>query len=163
MLWNFKMIYCTDDCNSCLKAIHMKMVVGQPCATSCCQIRIYWYLLQQFSKKFSNVNHSLLTLCLTTTFPGELWSGTSFQLVLYVFQIWTSRLVGLIKNTGIPHILESPGILSLNFQGPGRNVWSMKWRLPGQRKLGEKLCRKTVRHVSWTGRMPWIIIDEGSR
>jgi len=24
------------------------------------------------------------------------------------------------------------------------------------------LCKKTVRHVNWTGRMSWIIIDEGS-
>jgi len=32
-----------------------------------------------------------------------------------------------------------------------RNVWSMKWRVPGQevdqRKLGERLWKKTVKHV----------------
>jgi len=47
-----------------------------------------------------------------------------------------------------------------------RNVWSMKWRVPGQevdqRKLGERLWKKTVRHVYWTGRMPWIVLaDKG--
>ena len=48
-----------------------------------------------------------------------------------------------------------------------RNVWSMKWRVPGQevgqRKFGDRLWKKTYRHVNWTGRMPWIIIDGGSR
>jgi len=48
-----------------------------------------------------------------------------------------------------------------------RNVWNMKWRVPNQevnqRKLGERLWKKTVRHINWTGRMPWIIIDGGSR
>jgi len=47
-----------------------------------------------------------------------------------------------------------------------RNVWSMKLRVPGQevdqRKLGERLW-KSVRHINWTGRMPWIVIDWGSR
>jgi len=47
------------------------------------------------------------------------------------------------------------------------NVWSMKWTVPGQevdqRKLGETLWKKTVRHVDWTGRMPWIILDGWSR
>jgi len=32
-----------------------------------------------------------------------------------------------------------------------RNVWSMKWRVPGQevdqRKLGDRLWKKTVEHV----------------
>jgi len=45
-----------------------------------------------------------------------------------------------------------------------RNVWSMKWRAPDQevdqRGLGERLCKKTVRHVNWTGRMLWIVVDE---
>jgi len=44
-----------------------------------------------------------------------------------------------------------------------RNVWSMKWRVPGQevdqRKLEERLWKKTVRHMNSTGRMPWIVID----
>jgi len=48
-----------------------------------------------------------------------------------------------------------------------RNVWSMKLRVPGQevdpRKLGERLWKKTVRHVNWTGRMPWIVMYGGSR
>jgi len=48
-----------------------------------------------------------------------------------------------------------------------RNVWSMKWRLSGeevdQRKLGERLWKKTVRHVDWTGRMPWIVVHGWSR
>jgi len=48
-----------------------------------------------------------------------------------------------------------------------RNVWTIKWRVPGhevdQRKLGERLWRKTVRHINWTERMPWIVIDGGSR
>jgi len=33
-----------------------------------------------------------------------------------------------------------------------KNVWSMKWRVPGQevdqRKLGQILWKKTVRHVN---------------
>ena len=44
-----------------------------------------------------------------------------------------------------------------------RNVWSMKWRVPGQevgqRKLGERLWKKTVKHVDWIGRMPRIEVD----
>jgi len=44
-----------------------------------------------------------------------------------------------------------------------RNVWSMKRRVPGQevdqRKLGQRLWKKTVKHVNWSGRMLWIIID----
>ena len=32
-----------------------------------------------------------------------------------------------------------------------------------QRKLGQRLCKKTVRCVNRTGRMPWIVIDGGSR
>ena len=28
--------------------------------------------------------------------------------------------------------------------------------------IGHRLCKKTVSHVNWTGRMPWIIIDGGS-
>ena len=43
-----------------------------------------------------------------------------------------------------------------------RNVWSMKWRVPGQevdqRKLGERLWKKTVKYVDWIGRMPWIVV-----
>ena len=48
-----------------------------------------------------------------------------------------------------------------------RNVWSMKWPVPGQevdqRKLGEKLWKKTVEHVDWIQRMPWIVVDGESR
>jgi len=48
-----------------------------------------------------------------------------------------------------------------------RNVWSMKWRVPDQRvdhrKLEDRLWKNTVRHINWTERMPWIIIDGGSR
>jgi len=48
-----------------------------------------------------------------------------------------------------------------------RNIWSMKWRVPGQqvgqRKLGERLWKRTVRRVDWTGRMPSIIVDGWSR
>jgi len=43
----------------------------------------------------------------------------------------------------------------------------MKWRVPGQevdqRKLGERLWKKTVEHVDWIGRMPWIVVDGESR
>jgi len=46
-------------------------------------------------------------------------------------------------------------------------VWSMKWRVPGQevdqRHLGERLWKKTVRHVNSTGRMPWTILDEADK
>ena len=44
-----------------------------------------------------------------------------------------------------------------------RNVWSMKWRAPGQEvdqtKLGERLWKKTVEHVDWIRRMPWFVVD----
>jgi len=40
-------------------------------------------------------------------------------------------------------------------------------RVPGQevdqRKLGQRLCRKTVMQVNCIGRMPWIVTDERSR
>jgi len=40
-------------------------------------------------------------------------------------------------------------------------------QVPGQavdqRKLGERLWKKTVRHLNWSGKMPWIVIDGGSR
>ena len=43
----------------------------------------------------------------------------------------------------------------------------MKWREPGQevdqRKLGERLWKKTVEHVDWIRRMPWIVVDGESR
>ena len=32
-----------------------------------------------------------------------------------------------------------------------------------QRKLGERLWKKTVRHINLTEKMPWIVIDGGSR
>ena len=32
-----------------------------------------------------------------------------------------------------------------------------------QRKLGERLWKKTVKHVDWIERMPWIVVDGGSR
>jgi len=39
----------------------------------------------------------------------------------------------------------------------------MKWRVAGQevdqRKLGERLWKKTVEHVDWIRRMPWIVVD----
>jgi len=31
-----------------------------------------------------------------------------------------------------------------------------------QRGLGERLCKKTVEHVNWTGWMPRIVVDGGS-
>jgi len=33
------------------------------------------------------------------------------------------------------------------------------WSGGCQRKLGERLWKKTVRHVNWTRRMSWIIVD----
>jgi len=40
----------------------------------------------------------------------------------------------------------------------------MKWRVPDQevyeRRLGQRLCRKTVRHLNCTERMSWIAVDE---
>ena len=48
-----------------------------------------------------------------------------------------------------------------------KKCMNMKWRVPGQevdlRKLGKRLWRKTARDVNLTERMPWIIIDGGSR
>jgi len=42
----------------------------------------------------------------------------------------------------------------------------MKWMMPDheldQKGLGQRLCKKTVMHVYWTGRMLWIIVDGGS-
>jgi len=40
-----------------------------------------------------------------------------------------------------------------------RNVWSMTWMVPDQevneRKLRQRLYKKTARHVNSTGRIPW--------
>jgi len=44
-----------------------------------------------------------------------------------------------------------------------RNVWNMSWRAPDQevdqRWHGERLCKKIAKHVIWTGRMLWIVVD----
>jgi len=44
----------------------------------------------------------------------------------------------------------------------------MEYEVEGARSRGrpkktwrERFCKKTVRHVNWTGRMPWIVIDGG--
>jgi len=43
----------------------------------------------------------------------------------------------------------------------------MKGKVPdqevGQRTRGERLCKITVRHLNWTWRMSWIVIDGESR
>jgi len=42
-----------------------------------------------------------------------------------------------------------------------------QWKVPGQaadqRKLAQRLWKKTVRHTNWTGKRPWIVIDGESR
>jgi len=46
------------------------------------------------------------------------------------------------------------------------NVWlgeEMYGQEVDQRKLGERLWKKTVEHVDWIQRMPWIIVDGESR
>ena len=47
-----------------------------------------------------------------------------------------------------------------------RNVWSMKCRVSGQevdqRKLGQ-IVEKDCQACKWTEKMPWIVIDGGSR
>jgi len=44
-----------------------------------------------------------------------------------------------------------------------KNVWSMKRRIPDlvvdQRGLGERLCKKTVKHINCTKWMLWIVVD----
>ena len=44
-----------------------------------------------------------------------------------------------------------------------RNVWNMRWRAPhqeaDQRGHGKRLCKKIAKHVIWTGRMRWIVVD----
>jgi len=44
-----------------------------------------------------------------------------------------------------------------------RNIWNMRWRAPDQevdqRGYGERLCKKTAKHVIWTGKMLWIMVD----
>jgi len=37
-------------------------------------------------------------------------------------------------------------------------VWSGEFQID-QRGPGERWCKKTVKHVNWTGRMMWIIVD----
>jgi len=48
-----------------------------------------------------------------------------------------------------------------------RNVWSIKWRVLGQevdqRKLAERLWKKTVEHVDWIRRMPCVVVNGESR
>ena len=75
---------------------------------------------------------------------------------------WTSAYIAL-QNVTLLHLnmLKSRFLSTTdNWWMTGwRNVWSMKWRVPDQeadrRGLGERLCKKTVGHVHWTGRMPW--------
>jgi len=47
------------------------------------------------------------------------------------------------------HVLQKKTIIGW------KNVWSMKWRVPNQevdqRRLGERLCKNTVKYVNWTG------------
>jgi len=47
-----------------------------------------------------------------------------------------------------------------------RGVWNMRWRSPDQevdqRRHGERLCIKIAKHVTWMGRMLWIIVDARS-
>jgi len=42
-------------------------------------------------------------------------------------------------------------------------IWNMRWRAPDQevdqRGRGKRLCRKIVKHVIWTRRMLWIVVD----
>ena len=44
-----------------------------------------------------------------------------------------------------------------------RNVWNMRWRAPDQevdqRGHGKGLCKKIAKHVIWTRRMLWIMVD----
>ena len=44
-----------------------------------------------------------------------------------------------------------------------KKVWNMRWRAPDQeidqRGRGERLCKKIARHVIWTERMLWIVVD----
>ena len=44
-----------------------------------------------------------------------------------------------------------------------RDVWNMRWRTPDkevdQRGHGERLCKKIAKHVIWTTRMLWIVVD----
>jgi len=49
----------------------------------------------------------------------------------------------------------------------GEEIMEYEVMVPGQevdqRKLGERLWKKTVRHINWTERMPWIVIGGGTR
>jgi len=44
-----------------------------------------------------------------------------------------------------------------------RNIWNMRWRAPDQevyqRGHGKRLCKKIAKHVIWTRRMLWIVVD----
>jgi len=44
-----------------------------------------------------------------------------------------------------------------------RNVWNMRWRAPDQevdqRGHGKRLCKKIDKHVIWTRKMLWIVVD----
>jgi len=40
-----------------------------------------------------------------------------------------------------------------------RNVWNMRWRAPDQRGHGKRLCKKIAKHIIWTRRMLWIVVD----
>jgi len=44
-----------------------------------------------------------------------------------------------------------------------RNVWNMRWRAPDQEVdqwgCGQRLCKKIAKHVIWTGRMLWTVVD----
>jgi len=88
--------------------------------------------------------------------------------VTFVYHFVANSFTGLLAPNLQTHWLSKIKHDSLCIDAfPWRNVWSMKWRVPGQevdqRKLEERLWKKTVRHINWTRRMPWIVKDRGSR
>jgi len=95
------------------------------------------------------------------SFSGQmLWESTKpgFSLL--------SKLTTLVMVNMPWHIFPKVQSLGQTSAGKYYYFWrypSMKWRVPGQevdqRKLGERLWKKTVGHMDCTGRMPWIVLD----
>jgi len=97
-------------------------------------------------------------------FPGQI--PQSRKTVVLCVCVWVERerqgiddIILALQETGC----DGMGMCCKKKTMTGRrNVWCMKWRVQDQevdqRGFGKWLCKKTVKHVNWTGKMLWIIV-----
>ena len=73
------------------------------------------------------------------------------------------RILRLIKSFFILYSMHGHNVLVPSMVIGWRNVWNMRWRAldqeVDQRGHGKRLCKKIAKHVIWTRRMLWIVID----